>query len=340
MKAAVDESICVFGSGVILRHITALRAEIDGVRQAQDIEYIHRMRVASRRLRTALPLFRACTSAKKLDAWEKDIRAITRALGAARDADVQLDLLARVTRQAAQSAYRSGLRRLALRLRQRRERLQGRVLAALDTLEADQTLAQMESTLAVFASREGQVYIFTPELYRLAFQSITAALDHFLSYSEIVAQPEEVEKLHEMRIAAKHMRYTLETFAPLYPDELKRYINTARKAQDALGEIHDCDVWRLYLPEFITKETARIFRFYGSERPARRLLPGLSYFETDRADLRAATYAKFVEDWQNWQGDNLWDGLRKTISLPFFQLERVTPNPRRSGPAPAGEATG
>ncbi|HEY9087190.1 MAG TPA: CHAD domain-containing protein, partial [Anaerolineaceae bacterium] len=110
MKAAVDESICVFGSGVILRHITALRAEINGVRQAQDIEYIHRMRVASRRLRTALPLFRACTSAKKLDAWEKDIRAITRALGAARDADVQLDLLARVTRQAAQSAYRSGLR--------------------------------------------------------------------------------------------------------------------------------------------------------------------------------------------------------------------------------------
>lgn len=338
MKTAIDQSICVYGSGVILRYIAALRAETEGVRQGSDIEYIHRMRVASRRLRTALPFFHSCYSAKKLDAWQQDIRAITRALGAARDTDVQLDLLARIYRQAPLPAYRPGLRRLALRLRQRRERLQTKVLTALDTLESDQTLTQMEAALSRYAGQEGQVYIFTPDLYRLSFGAISAALEQFLSYGEIVAQPEEVEKLHEMRIAAKHLRYTLETFGPLYPEELKRFVNVTRKAQDALGEIHDCDVWHRSLPDFLAKETRRILRFYGSERPARRLLPGLTYFEDDRKSLRDATYAKFVEDWQAWLADAVWESLRKTINLPFFQLEKVTPNPRRSAPENTGES--
>ena len=81
MKPTVDESICVFGSGAILRHTGAMRAEMAGVREAKDIEYVHRMRVASRRLRTALAIFLRCLPSKKLNNWQKEIRAITKALG-------------------------------------------------------------------------------------------------------------------------------------------------------------------------------------------------------------------------------------------------------------------
>ena len=73
--------------------LEALTKEIDGVRAGEDIEYLHRMRVASRRLRAALPVFASCFPAKKYARWLTDIRRITRVLGDARDADVQVGAL-------------------------------------------------------------------------------------------------------------------------------------------------------------------------------------------------------------------------------------------------------
>jgi CHAD domain-containing protein len=75
--------------------LEAFEKEIEGVRAAEDIEYIHRMRVASRRLRAALPLFLSCLPQKQYARWMKEITGITRALGEARDADVQIAFLAR-----------------------------------------------------------------------------------------------------------------------------------------------------------------------------------------------------------------------------------------------------
>ena len=75
------------------RLLDAFTCEITGVKEAQDIEYIHRMRVASRRLRAALPLFSSCFPDKQYTKWMKEITKITRALGDARDADVQIAFL-------------------------------------------------------------------------------------------------------------------------------------------------------------------------------------------------------------------------------------------------------
>lgn len=336
MKTTVDESICVFGSDVILRHTAALRAEIAGVREAKDIEYIHRMRVASRRLRTALPLFSKCLPAKKLANWQKEIRAITKALGAARDTDVQLELLESVYRGAPLPQQRPGLQRLALRQYQRRSRLQANVLTALDSLEASQALDQLETAVAGYAARQDQVYIYTPALYQLAHQSIETSLDQFLAYSAIVSQPEEVEKLHAMRIAAKHLRYSMETFAPLYPDELKRFIGVLRKAQDSLGDIHDCDVWTMFLPQFRQKEMERVFQYFGTRAPFRELEPGLEYFAENRRALRFDIYTNFVTDWINWQEKGVWEELREQINRPLFLPQRVSPVPRPQ-PQPAPE---
>jgi CHAD domain-containing protein len=88
-----DEAVIVYGAGVLLKHLQSLTAEIEGVRQSKDIEYIHRMRVASRRLRSALGIFPGCLPATKKENWIKEIQSITRALGSARDLDVQIDVV-------------------------------------------------------------------------------------------------------------------------------------------------------------------------------------------------------------------------------------------------------
>src|SRR5512136_884803 len=77
--------LCWYGMQKLPGLLDALSGEIAGVKEAQDIEYIHRMRVASRRLRAALPLFRTCFPDKPYMKWMQEITEITRALGDARD---------------------------------------------------------------------------------------------------------------------------------------------------------------------------------------------------------------------------------------------------------------
>src|SRR5438067_12983949 len=80
---------CLAGARILLHYLHDLMAEIPHVHQTEDSEYVHRMRVASRRMRSFLPLFALCLSRKTCDRWRKQLRRFTRALGEARDTDVQ-----------------------------------------------------------------------------------------------------------------------------------------------------------------------------------------------------------------------------------------------------------
>ena len=110
MKLKPDKYTCYFGAMALMKHLEAFKQEIEGVRQARDIEYIHRMRVASRRLRSALPLFATCFPVKKVAGWTNHICRITLALGNARDTDVQLNLLTKFYNGLTEEKLRPGIR--------------------------------------------------------------------------------------------------------------------------------------------------------------------------------------------------------------------------------------
>ena len=66
-------------------------------------------------------------------------------------------------------------------------------------------------------------------------------LKELQSFSPAVMDPAEVEALHDMRIAAKRVRYVLELAKPAHAPEAAKQARTAKKLQDLLGQIHDCD---------------------------------------------------------------------------------------------------
>jgi CHAD domain len=67
-------------------------------------------------------------------------------------------------------------------------------------------------------------------------------IDELWSFGERALDPEEEEALHDMRIAAKRLRYLLEITEPCFGKPAKKGAKVARDLQDLLGEIHDCDV--------------------------------------------------------------------------------------------------
>ena len=312
-----SEAVCVYGAKIINTHVLAMQAEIEGVLEAKDIEYIHRMRVASRRLRSALAIFKGCLSSKDFKNFARVIRDVTRSLGAARDLDVQLAVLESVMPDFSDPKLIPGLRRLQFRLKQQRVGAQKDVITAIQTLQANNTLVNLAKWTVPFQELSEGVYLFSPALYELAFSGINARLNELLEHAAYIQDESNVTELHNMRISAKRLRYTMEAFTDLYGASLKPFINQTRKFQDMLGEIHDADVWIEMIPRFIQEEGERIFMYFGNNRPLKRLLPGLEAFRANRTEKRKADYQRFLGIWAQAEEEHLWDELLKLINAPL-----------------------
>jgi CHAD domain-containing protein len=308
---------CLFGARYMLTQVEALQAEIQGAQVGDDIEHVHQMRVASRRMRNGLGLFMDCLSKKKGAAWRDEIRKITKALGTARDLDIQIDLVNRCLSEPLEDHYKQGYDRLLLRLQQQRTKAQDKVHQTLTDLQDGGILDRMQVQLKEMTTGSENIYLYTPSLYQQAFEAIRENLEEFLGYEAYIHDPENIKELHAMRIAGKHLRYTLEIFAPIYGNALDLHIRAMKDLQDLLGEIHDNDVWTAWLPKFIKKEQGRIEDYFGTKEPLTPLLPGLNYFIADRQRVRDEDYHTFLSTWETLHYENAWAVLNEIIRTPI-----------------------
>jgi CHAD domain-containing protein len=320
-----DDSICVFGAVPLVQSARGVRNEFVAVRQSEDIEAIHRIRVASRRLRTALQLFKDCLPSKKTNLWNNQIRSLTRALGKARDIDVQCSLITGLYKEITDDKLKPGFRRILLRINQTRQKVQTEVNASIEKLERSKILDQIEKRFQSLAENSPTVDFHTLSLYQLSCDRINQRLNDLLAYEVYIRRPEYKDELHMMRIAAKRLRYTMEIFAQLYEDKLENALQATRKTQTLIGEIHDCDVWIDFLPEFYESEQKRMQKFYGHTRPLHHLLPGLEYFKINRQQERVRLYEQFLKNWHNWNQKEIWINLRETILISIPPSDQSSP---------------
>jgi len=71
---------------------------------------------------------------------------------------------------------------------------------------------------------------------------VRVRLDELHSFAPCALDPRHGDALHDMRIAAKRLRYVLEVTGSCFGPYAATATKRARELQDLLGEIHDCDV--------------------------------------------------------------------------------------------------
>ena len=317
MGKKIQKSICIFGANFMLDQVTRLEDEINSALDAQDIEHIHRMRVASRRLRNAFEHFKDCFPKKKSKTWQEDIRLITKSLGTARDLDIQIERLSQLYVESLDPQFKPGYQCLILRLKQRRVKAQNKVEKTLKKLQEGRALEKIHLGVEKLSVDTEDIYLYTPSLYQRAFTAINTTLEDFMSHAEFIQSPENVEELHAMRIAGKKLRYTIELFSPIYKQAMIPYVQVMKDIQDQLGNIHDDDIWVSWLPKFIIKEEARIENYFGNTGPLNRLLPGIEFLIEDRKNSRAKEYQSFLTTWQTLQDENAWNAIKEIINTPI-----------------------
>ena len=138
------EPFAVAAARIVRRRAEELFENEEGVLDTSDIERVHDMRVASRRLRAVLEIFAPCFPQGDYKTVLRDVKALADALGERRDPDVHIEAMEAFERDV-QAANRPGIDALVARLRKRQARGNDALAAALQTAREHELQARLHS---------------------------------------------------------------------------------------------------------------------------------------------------------------------------------------------------
>ncbi len=238
---------------VLAFYFDALRAHERDVLKTMDAEAVHDLRVATRRLRAALRLFRPDLPEKRYRRVRDGLRETAQALGAVRDLDVAL-ARAREYRDSFPASERPDLRPLTGRWKRQQRRAVKRLHNRLGSRPHRAFLRAFAKLTARLA--EGGV-ANAPDAPGQPVQAalagwVHAGYDRLLAYERPGAL-DVVESLHALRIDCKRLRYTLEFCRDLTGQPGEQLVEELVAAQDHLGELHDADVAATRLRALLAK---------------------------------------------------------------------------------------
>ncbi|MGA2060769.1 MAG: CHAD domain-containing protein [Thermoguttaceae bacterium] len=334
----MDDGYRLLAAKYARKQAKQLRAQFAGICAAEDIEFVHRARVASRRLRAAMRIFGKCFKRKQVKRWKKAICRIRSELGDARDKDVQIELLRGILDSLTDKKCFAGISRLLVQWEYERERLQSNVVSAVKRLERNGTLQDLENAAKrlLLKAEECEIREQSPESFAQARQEILGLMNRLLALQDCLGRPDDQQSHHAMRIAAKRPRYTLEIIRPIYSGTLDTTLEVIKQVQTLLGEVHDCDVWQQELDVFGKKERDRIESFHGHAAAFARLNAGIEYLRQDRLRRRRQCFQDLVRLWSELDIQEFWKNL-----LGIFRSDVQQPETSKTtGPPETLETTG
>jgi CHAD domain-containing protein len=235
-----DAPLAEASRAVLKQHWMKLRANEPGVR-AGDPEAVHDMRVATRRLRAMLEVLNGIAfDPAQVAPLRKGLKRLAAALGVVRDAEVWLESLAEYAATLPE-AERQGLDPLRQRLNEMRDAGREELFATLERKRTAQLLKQLEHFVTTPGAGSVAAEHFPPRVRDAAGSALWGRLEVVQAF-EVVMPKAPLLLLHDLRIACKKLRYTIELFDDALPKEAKRMHKRLVAAQDHLGSLHDADV--------------------------------------------------------------------------------------------------
>lgn len=150
------EPYAVAGARIVRVRARELFEHAGGVLDTQEIERVHAMRVASRRLRAVLEVFAPCFDPAALKPVLADVKRLADALGERRDPDVHIAAMGTFAAGVA-AAQRPGVARLVERLRERQDAGNEALAAALEAAERSGLASRLEALAASAEPEPGPV---------------------------------------------------------------------------------------------------------------------------------------------------------------------------------------
>ncbi|HEY6056677.1 MAG TPA: CHAD domain-containing protein [Candidatus Limnocylindrales bacterium] len=254
---SAEDTLAEAGRKVLRFHLARMIAREPGTRGGTDPEDLHSMRVATRRMRAAWRVFGDAYRPERTRRFRRHLREVAGRLGAVRDRDVLIDGLNayRATLGAGES---EAMAPLAAAWQADRDTARELLLRELDS----DGYRRFVDEYVDFTGREGVgVVSVTPtEPHRIrdtAPSRMWAAYEQVRAY-EPVLRWADIATLHQLRIAAKRLRYSLEFVRDALSPEAADLIARVVALQDHLGLMNDADVAATLARSFLVEHGGRL----------------------------------------------------------------------------------
>ena len=242
ITATMPGSIAV--ARLLLRLLDTLEQNVDGVLRDIDTEFLHDLRVAVRRTRSAIKLLGEVLPADLAKHYAAEFKWLGDLTTPTRDLDVHLLGFGPMTGQlvAATPADLEPFRAFLVKRRAREFRrlataLRGPRFRAI-TDDWRKVLLEIRDAAPRRRRRE-------PTAAGLALRTTERAFGRVVAQGDAITQDSPPESLHDLRKRAKELRYLLEFFAPLHdPVAYRKVVGDLKSLQDCLGDFQDSQVQR------------------------------------------------------------------------------------------------
>jgi CHAD domain-containing protein len=231
------------------RRTHALKRHLPRAIAGDDVA-VHQARVASRRLREAVPILASDLHGSKAGKARRKVRRLTQALGTVRELDVTLRIIDELAaRQGVPKAALAEVRAHVMAEREERRRVMHERVDAVNLPKLQRRLASVHT--AVSEAGPGHAWRAA-----LGARLLTRArrLDRAIDHAGQIYAP---EALHAVRIAAKKLRYALEVAHESRAGACAAELRTIKRVQDTLGRLHDLQVLQHHVAEVAARPVPR-----------------------------------------------------------------------------------
>lgn len=300
----------VFAHEVIGRHLMEFGRRARAIPASRDTEDVHQLRVSYRRLNNAIKVFKDIVPPAMFKKWKKKAEPLLAISSQARDLDVQIIFLQNYQRRMRNPRQQAALGELIGRREKRRAKLQPRLAAAIQPLVFDKV--DDKKIFYGLIGKKGHVESrHRASSAEMGQKKISKRVKKLRAFLPVVSHPDAHEQHHQMRIAAKHLRYTLEDFAPFYGLEANRLAGRVKEMQDILGDMHDAGV---RINDFLTMK-----RHVPAEQPMGAMIDAV----VDSCQrMRTRSYKKFVRVWEQAEKDAIWAKMKELVSVGVVVSEK------------------
>ena len=228
---------------VLLSFLGEVEAAWDGTVAAVDIEFLHDLRVAVRRSRSAVKLLGDLLP-PDLAAWAApELKWLGDLTGPSRDLDIHLQELPALTARLT-IGRPEDLEPMALHLARLRATERRRLVRGLRSARFERWRARWRTSLAELAARDGELSA-VPSAQEIGRKRIAAAYRRVLRRGSRITLESPADDLHDLRKRCKELRYLLEIFAPLLdPSGVRHAVKELKTVQDVLGTFQDSEAQR------------------------------------------------------------------------------------------------
>ena len=316
-----DDPMSEAGRKLFRFHLHKMLLHEAGTVKGEDIEELHDMRVAVRRLRSAWRLVAEFFAPKVSTALIKGLQRTGRILGAVRDLDVLLEKAAQY-QQTLPTEEQDGLAPLLASWRAQRESARSEMIAYLNGRDYRQFVQRFTAFVTAEGAGAKAVDPSHPYPYRVRHVVPRVIYGHLAAvraYEDWLVDP-PLEYLHALRIECKRLRYALEFFREVLGPEARMVIKEVTVLQDHLGELHDADVADHLLRDFLDGGAGSPQLMVGDKRPPapgrqRVMAPGVALYLAERQRELQRLVQSFPATWAHFNRPEVRQNLAAAVAV-------------------------